>query len=188
MGRLDNRIIILRDDRINVKDKHLYYIIKEVNVDLTINNTNKIHTFIKCFDDDDEAINKIDYYNNIINNSTIEGIDKLINLLFIKEITTLDKLSYVITTYDYEDLDTFIINNNYIYSRDGVSKINKVDNEYEILYKNYILKVNPKLSLMKQYILNNKNYIKYLLINSFPDNLELVIDTNPDRNILTELI
>jgi len=184
----DNRILLFRDDRYVTKTGHMYIIVKEDNTELAVNNTNKILIMFKIFKDDTEALDNISFYEDSITSlKETVGLENLITLLF-KGIQSVSALSTLLATNNYQSVDEFEIDANYLFTKDNACKIKKVDGGYEVVNDSVDLNINPVLSIMEHYFKNNGNYIKYLMIHTLPDGLQLIKDTNPDRNELIELV
>jgi len=189
MNVRSNRIIVFRDDRYAVKNNKVYLILKEDNVGLNINGTNKIYLFIRTFKNDEEALDNLSFY-EVVTNSIVQvsGIENAIQILFDKNIQTLSKLADILAVNDFNTLDNFKITNNYIFTKNNSCKIIKNDNEYTIIKNRYKDTLKPMFIVNESYMSRKCITNKTLFVKNLPNKLKLVVDTNPNRNIVPETV
>jgi len=187
MGIRDDRIILFRDDRYEVKNKKVYLILKEDNSKLVINGTNKIYLFIKTFKSDKEALDNLFLYEAVTKSITqVSGIEDVIQILFDKDIRTLSKLADVLAINDFDILDDFKLTNNYLFTKNNSCKIIKNANGYTITKNEYNDTLKPVFIVNETYLNGKCNTNKTLFVKNLPDGLKLITDTNPDRNLAPE--
>jgi len=189
MGVRDDRIIVFRDDRYMLKDKKIYLILKEDNRNLTIDGTNKIYLFIKMYESDEIALSNIEKYNDPIDCLIqINGIENIAQILFDKEIKTISKLADIITNANYEVFEDFKYTPYYIFMKNRSCIVKQADNGYEITKNDLTLVANPIFVLNESYFRGKQIDNKLLFVTDLPDGLNLITDTNPDRNIVPETV